>query len=164
MENALKKIETVIPTTKLAIQELAVQINQQLDNGEISGMELLRTFKMMEKLQAAVKDKMIQAAIKEADRHPGKEIDALGVSFKKVEVGVKFDYSSCNDFTYNEILKQETKVKKEKDNRENFLKQIDGSMPTKGKYVDTDSGEEIVDPILYPPVRTSTSTLQVTIK
>lgn len=164
MENALKKIETVMPTTKLGIQEFAVEINQQLDNGDISGMELLRTFKMFEKLQAAVKDKMIKAAIKEADHYPGNEIEAFGVSFKKVEAGVKYDYSHCNDFTYGEIIKQETKVKKERETRETFLKQIDGSLPTKGTYVDTESGEEIVDPVLYPPVKTSSSTLQVTIK
>lgn len=162
--NAVKRIERSMPTTKAGVETFAIDINKQLEDGEISGLELLKTFKMIEKLQEYVKDKMIAAALKEADQHPGKDLEAFGVSFKKIEAGTKYDFSNCNDVQHREIMRTEEKLKAEKKKREDFLKTIDGSLTIQGKFVDTDSGEEIVNPVLYPPTKISTSTLQVIIK
>ncbi len=159
--NAIEKIESVIPTTKLGIQKFAIDINQQLEDGEISGLELLKTFKMIEKLQEFVKDKMMEAAIAEADKHPGKELELFGVSFTKMESGVSYDYSGCNDRMYSSIISTEEKLKEEKKKREIFLKSIDGSINMED--IDEETGE-VANKKVYPPVKSSKSTLQVKIK
>lgn len=158
--NVVKRFETVIPTTKQGIQKLAVDIIQQLDNGDISGLELLKNFKMIEKLQEIVKEKMIKTALIEADKYKEKDVAAYGVTFTKMEAGVKYDYSGCGDETYLRLLKAEEELKAEKKKREDLLKAIDGHIVT--EVVDEDTGE-VVNAKLYPPVKTSTTTLQVKI-
>jgi len=153
----VKRFEESMPTTKDQVTDIAFDLIEKLDNGDISGLELLRNFKMIEKIQEQVKESLMRAALREADNNPGKEFTAFGVSFTKMEAGTKYDYSKCGDETYETILHTMENIDKEKKKRETLLKSIDGSM----EIVDTDTGETKV---LYPPLKTSTSTLQVKIK
>ena len=159
--NSIKTLQSAIPVTKQEIQMLAVEIIQQLDNGEISGLELLKQFKMIERTLEIVKDKLIKTALKEADKYPEKEIEKYGVIFKKAEVGTKYSYEGCNDEVFVEIEKQEKLLKEEKEKRATFLKSIDGSLTV--EVVDEGTGE-VTTKTLYPPVKTSTSSVTVTIK
>lgn len=159
--NAVKKIETVIPTTKVGLQEFAIEINQQIEKGEINPLELLKTFKMIGKLEEMVKEKMMKAAIIEANKYPEKDVELFGVSFKKMEAGTKYDYSNCNDIQYQKIVATEKTIVDERKKREDFLKAIDSSMVI--EVVDESTGE-VKNDTVYQAVKTSTSTLQVTIK
>ena len=157
-ENIVQKFEQGMPTTKAQVTDIAFDLINKLDNGEISALQLLRNFKMIEKIQEQVKESLMRAALNEADKNPGKEFEAHGVSFTKMEAATKYDYSKCGDEQYVAILSTEEKLKKEKTAREAFLKSIQGQFD----LVDTDSGEIVAT--LYPPTKTSTSTLQVKIK
>lgn len=163
--NVIKRIEDALPvSTKEGLQKFAIEINDQLETGSLSGMELLKTFKMIEKLQEYVKSKMIKAAVEEASKYPEAVIERFGVTFKKTEVGTSWDYSNTNDFQYKSILETEEKLKKEKKQREDFLKSIQGSLTLSGEFVDTETGDVTKELTLYPPTKISTSTLSVTIK
>ena len=156
--NSVQAFEQAMPTTKAQVTDIAFDLINKLDNGEVSGLQLLRNFKMIEKIQEQVKEALMRAALLEADKNPGKEFEAHGVSFTKMEGGTKYDYSKCGDEQYYAIIATEEKLKKEKAAREAFLKSIQGSFD----QVDTNSGEVLFT--LYPPSKTSTSTLQVKIK
>lgn len=161
MTNIVKEIETIIPTSKVGLQTLAVDLIEQLDTGEVNALELLRTFKLVEKLQEMVKEKMISSAVAQLSRYPEKEVDLYGVTFEKMEGGVTYNFEGCNDEVYSAIQSQKEILKKEEDKRVKFLKSIDGSINI--EHVDESSGE-VTAKTIYPPVKKSTSTLKVTLK
>jgi hypothetical protein len=73
------------------------------------------------------------------------------------EVGIKYDFSGCNDVEYIELLEKLEKAKQELEVRKDFLKGV----PTKGiDVVNEDTGEIIK---IYPPVKTSSSSFKVTL-
>jgi len=156
--NSVQAFEQAMPTTKAQVTDIAFDLISKLENGEVSGLQLLRNFKMIEKIQEQIKESLMKAALAEADKNPGKEFEAHGVSFTKMEGGTKYIYDKCGDEQYFAILATEEKLKKEKTTREAFLKSIQGSFD----IVDLDTAE--VKATLYPPTKTSTSTLQVKIK
>jgi hypothetical protein len=153
----IQKIKSITPTTKTELQMAAVNIIQDLQDGNVNAMELLKNFKMIEKLQELVKDQLIKSVLNETSKYKETEIEYAGVTFKKAEVGTVYDFSGCNDETYNNILEQEKILKVEKEKRAKFLKAIDGKLT----QLDEDSGE-FVD--IFPPVKTSSSSVQVLIK
>lgn len=159
--NVVKQMQTVIPTTKVGLQRMAVDMIQQLEDGDVDALELLKTFKMVEKLQEMVKEKMMKAAVDLVEKYPEKDVELHGVTFKKIEAGTKYDYSNCNYSKMKMILEAETKLKEEKKKTEDFLKAIDGSMIIEDVDVDT---AEVINVTVYPPVKTSTTSVQVMIK
>lgn len=162
MENEiLKKMQTVIPTTKLALNQTALKLTQALENGEVDALDLLRTFKMMELLKETIKETLISTALSQASKYPEKELELHGCTFKKMEAGTKYDFSKCGDQTYELIMETAEKVKEEKEKREKFLKGIDGHITIEN--IDQNTGE-VKNIDIYPPVKTSTSTIQVTLK
>jgi hypothetical protein len=66
------------------------------------------------------------------------------------EMGVKYDYSQCNDSVMDDILKREDIIKKEKDERIKFLKTI----PIEGIPI----AQNIADSLTYPALTTASQT------
>jgi hypothetical protein len=71
-------------------------------------------------------------------------------------MGVKYDYSVCNDPVYNKLKAQLTVLEDDIKAREKYLKAI----PTSG--VETLFEDEVVT--LYPPAKSSTTSITVNLK
>lgn len=86
----------------------------------------------------------------------GKSFEHLNAKFEVKEMGVKYDYSVCNDPTYNKLKAQLTIIEDELKSREKYLKAI----PPQG--VQTLLEDEVVT--LYPPAKSSTTSITVNLK
>lgn len=73
---------------------------------------------------------------------------------EQAEVGVKYDYSGCNDSTLTDLYDQMEVLKAKIKAREDMLKHLQPS-----GAVDPDTGE-----IMYPPVKTSKTSIKTTFK
>lgn len=126
-------------------------------DGEIDVMEAFARAKAMsETLNAILKDKrFVDAVVSECDKFGKETPDWRGVKFAVSEVGVKYDFSVCNDSTWNQLTETIDELTAERKQREEFLKTLRADM----NIADANTGE-----ILDPPARTSTTSVRVTFK
>lgn len=86
----------------------------------------------------------------------GKTFEHYNARFEVKEMGVKYDYSVCNDPVYNKLKAQLTVLEDEIKAREKYLKAI----PSSG--VETLLEDEVLT--LYPPAKSSTTSITVNLK
>lgn len=86
----------------------------------------------------------------------GKEFEFANAKFSQKEVGTKYDYSQCNDVVIADLLAKKAELDAKIKERESFLKTI----PTAG--LETRLEDELVT--IYPPSKTSTTSVAVTLK
>ncbi len=146
----------LLPETKDQIAIFAKQLEDGLNNGQIVGSELLRFQKAMEKIFEQIKPTLISTTIDEISQYEKNAI-IKGTEFSITEAGTKYDYSKCNDSVYNDLCVSLDYAKEKVKDRETFLKALKAPMTV----VDEDSGE-IVE--IFPPSKTSTTTVKVTFK
>ena len=142
--------------TKAGIAETADQIVQSLDNGEVNPLDLKLAFKAIEDLGKKVKGTLDTHLVEEASKYT-KTFMYKGSEFNTMEAGVKYDYSVCGHTEYNELTAEMIRIDKRMKEIEEDLKGIKGSRTE----VNEDTGEIIK---LYPPKKTSTTTVSTTIK
>jgi len=155
METAISTLSQ-LPETKQQIETFAYSLEQGLNNGQIIASDLLRFQKAMEKVFEKIKPTLIENALNEISQYEKNSV-IKGSEFSIVEAGVKYDYSNCNDPVYNEHLHNLENAKERLKERETFLKCIKEPM----HFINEDTGEELT---LYPPKKTSSTTLKVTFK
>jgi hypothetical protein len=105
---------------------------------------------LLEELEKGLKD----FAITELESYERNETDVLGTTVKAVEAGVKYDFSETQAWAKQKVIVDtESKILKE---IEAFAK----SCKSKTTTVNQDTGE-ILD--YYPPVKTSSTSIRVTL-
>lgn len=142
--------------TKAGIAETATQIVQALDNGEVNPLDLKLAFKAIEDLGKKVKGTLDTHLVEEASKYT-KTFMYKGSEFTTMEAGTRYDYSECGHQEYNDLVSQIKVLEARKKEIEEDLKGIKGSRTE----VNEDTGEIIK---LYPPKKTSTTTVSTTIK
>jgi hypothetical protein len=155
METAISTLSQ-LPETKKQIEVFASQLENGLTNGQIVASDLLRFQKAMEKVFEKIKPTLIENALNEISQYEKNSV-IKGSEFSIVEAGVKYDYSDCKDLEYNTLSIQLEALKSTLKDRETFLKAIKQPL----QMVDETSGECYT---IYPPKKTSTTTLKVTFK
>jgi hypothetical protein len=155
METAISTLSQ-LPETKQQIETFAYSLEQGLNNGQIIASDLLRFQKAMEKVFEKIKPTLIENALNEISQYEKNSV-IKGSEFSIVEAGVKYDYSNCNDLEYNTINTQLECLKSTLKDRETFLKSIKEPL----QMIDEGSGEVYT---IYPPKKTSSTTLKVTFK
>jgi hypothetical protein len=155
METAISTLSQ-LPETKQQIETFAYSLEQGLNNGQIVASDLLRFQKAMEKVFEKIKPTLIENALNEISQYE-KNTVIKGSEFSIVEAGVKYDYSNCNDLEYNMLNTQLEALKSTLKDRETFLKSIKEPL----QMIDKNSGEVYS---VYPPKKTSSTTLKVTFK
>jgi hypothetical protein len=155
METAISTLSQ-LPETKQQIETFAYSLEQGLNNGQIIASDLLRFQKAMEKVFEKIKPTLIENALNEISQYEKNSV-IKGSEFSIVEAGVKYDYSNCNDLEYNTLNTQLEALKSTLKDRETFLKSIKQPL----QMIDENSGEVY---IIYPPKKSSTTTLKVTFK
>jgi hypothetical protein len=86
----------------------------------------------------------------------GKTFEQYNAKFEIKEMGVKYDYSVCGDPIMNDLLEQQAALDMQIKERQKFLKTI----PAAG--LQTLIEDEVIT--LYPPVKTSTTSISVNLK
>lgn len=142
----------VATITKSDVRAQAISLIDALDNGEISALTLKKFFKAIKVLEEEVKSKMDSSAVDEFTRYGEKMLSKDAVTFRSMEAGTKYDFSVCNDPTWNALIDEINLLSHHKKDREEFLKHL--KSPT--TIVNEDTGEIIT---VYPPVKTSTTTI-----
>jgi len=86
----------------------------------------------------------------------GKTFEQYNAKFEIKEMGVKYDYNECNDPIIIDLLLQQAELEERIKERQRFLKTI----PEEG--LETLIEDEVVT--LYPPQKTSTTSISVNLK
>ena len=162
MTNELQttSILSLFETTKEQRQTFAEDIVFRIENGDADPLKVHLQIRCMEELLATIKENTNyrNAVLDASEKMEGKSFQFHNAKFEIKEVGVKYDFSKCGDPIHanlTSIMEENKKLLKE---RETMLK----TLPTKGMdIVDPSTGELVT---IYPPSKTSTTSVAVTLK
>jgi trehalose-6-phosphatase len=151
------KVLWQMPETKAQIKTFVTSIKDEiLDSGD-EALLVLKQLKMVEKtLQAVLSDKEIDTHFLDVANkyHKDELVELYGARFEIKDVGVKYDYSNCDDVVLESLEQQKAKLDKEIKERQATLKSIKPGMSA----FDNDTGIE-----LKPPVRSAKIKVVVTL-
>jgi hypothetical protein len=140
-------------------EELAIQIVEAMDAGDLNPLDIHYQVKAMEDFikvltgNTRYKDYVLTEGMKH-----GKSFEFNGSKMEIKETGVKYDYSKCGDQEWSAIEVEINRRKELQKEREKFLK----SVPAEGiEIVSNETGEVIK---VYPPSKSSTTSIAVTLK
>ena len=111
---------------------------------------------MISKALDAINEQTKDLQLTEAQKYGAKSFDFGGAKIEVSELGTKYNYSVCNDSEINDLMKEMDFLKAKIKARETFLKAITDKLEV------VVNGEEVVT--LYPPNKSSTTGLKITLK
>jgi hypothetical protein len=157
---------SLMNSNKAQRKSFCLQIIEQMENGEVDPLQchiflknIEQIFKMLtdEKTGKEFAVRYKAALMNAADKEGGNSFEKYNAKFQKKEAGTKYDWAVCNDPVVIQLQEKLEAIKKELDERQEFLKTI----PTSGLIVtDQDSGETTT---VFPPSKTSATTIAVTL-
>ena len=133
---------------------------EAVENGEISPMDLYVNLKKAGKIIDSVLDSetVKESVTREYHKYGTREVDYKGVTLVQSETGVKFDYSGCQDRVITELELMKKELDEKIKARHKYLK----NLPPEGvTIVDEETGEVNT---LYPPSRSSLTTIKATVR
>ena len=147
---------SLFETTKAERQDFAQSVVNGLKEGLSDPLKVHLQVKCMEDLikQITSHPEYKDLTLDEAAKY-GKSFEMHNAKFEVKEMGVKYDYSACGDPVYNELSEKMAELEKELKDRQAFLKAV---KPGTEILVE----DEVV--VLYPPVKTSTTSITVNLK
>lgn len=150
---------SLLETTKEQRQSFVTSVVESLKEGAADPLKVHLQVKNTEDLVKQITDsKEYRAILLDEAAKYGKSFERFNAKFETKEVGTKYDYSNCNDPEYIRLSEEADKAKKALSDREKFLK----NMPSEGiDILDTGTGETYR---IYPPVKSSTTSIAVTLK
>lgn len=154
MESAIS-IFRKLPETKSQIKKYSQLIRESVLNGEVDPLDFAAQVSALEQLFKNLKaDHLIKdVVLQEAEKY-GKSFEKGNAKFQIKEMGVRFDYSNCEDVEWETICSEVNKWTEKKKSRENFLRGIEPNAEVYGS-----DGTQ-----LKPPVKTSTTSVAVILK
>lgn len=144
-------------TTQTQVDVFSDQLIQSVQNGEVNPIEILVQLKAFEKVSERVMKEIKPNVLREAGKYPGSSFEFNGNKIEKAELGTKYNYDTCNDPVYKQLMEEGKALSEKIKAREAFLK----SLPGQTTIVDDGSGEVIT---LSPPLKTSAYGVKVSIK
>lgn len=143
----------LFPSSKELLKSAFADIKEQLLSGETSPMKVAIMLKAGEDLFKDLRadEDVRRMILKEAEKN-GKSFAEYGAKFEIKEAGVKYDFTGCNDSVWNELNAKLDNLKEEIKARELILKAHKEAWATS-------DGE-----MIYPPGKSSTTTVAVTLK
>lgn len=147
---------SLFETTKAERQDFAQYVVNGLKDGLSDPLKVHLQVKCMEDLikQITSHPDYKDLTLDEASKY-GKSFQMHNAKFEVKEMGVKYDYSACGDPVYNELSQKMAELEKELKDRQAFLKAV---KPGTEILVE----DEVV--VLYPPVKSSTTSITVNLK
>lgn len=142
-------------TTKEQRRTFIANIIAEAKEGNIDVLKLHMQAKCSEQLMKELLSNHDYKSLlmEQAEKH-GKKFEMYNSEFQIKEAGIKWDYSKCEDTTYQELLQKQAELSEKIKAREKLLQTI----PASG-VVDPDTGA-----IIYPASKSSTTIVQCTLK
>lgn len=147
------------PKNKFDQQMLANDIILPVIEGEVDPIETyIKARSMQEALKIVTDDDRIKdLVITEVEKYGNKaEFNSANLQVK--DVGVKYDYSVCNDQIYNDLLYMLNDIKEQIKIREKFLSKI----PSDGATIVYEQTGEVRT--IYPPIKQGSQGITITFK
>lgn len=160
METALTILtvgEKIATLTKAEQTDLSALVAKQIVEYPADGY--IKAKQIIETLEQAIKNPEVVKAVRNEAELYAKEggLKLYGHRIEPIEAGTKYNYSECNDPVYLRLLEKKALIEAEVKAREKFLQAV----PYKGMSInDQETGES--DITIYPPIKTSTSTVKLT--
>lgn len=144
-----------ITSTKLAANKLGNYFIDLINSGEENPLTVMVKIKVLEAaLDQAKKDKSVNEYVLQEAEKNGKTFEVMGATITVGENGTKYDYSTCQDTTLDDINAKIEELSKKKKAREEMLKVL----PENG-MVDPETGA-----LIYRPAKTSTTGIKIQLK
>lgn len=153
MQTAVSTL-SAMPNTKEQVSLFANKLKLELENGEVNPLEIITMQKAIEKVFDAVKPTLSELARAEAEKH-GKSFEYKGAKIECVEVGTKYDFSECGHLDYSELCEKINQLTEMKKNYETMIKTY-----KEPQNLISLNGDVMT---VYPPKKTSTSSIKVTL-
>ena len=148
-------VTELFQTSKTEREQFVAGIVESIENGQVAPLKIHLQIKAMEDIIEQLKANTAyrNALLNEAEKH-GKKFEYMNAEIAIREVGTKYDYANSADEHLHELLEQKSALDTAIKNRQKMLQ----TLPASG----------LADPIngnmLYPPVKTSTTSVIVTLK
>jgi hypothetical protein len=164
---APQSVTALFETTKAERKTFVEGLVNSIEAGEVDALKIHLQIKAMEDIikQLTSSDATNQSAQKyrsmllaEAEKHNQKEFEINNAKISIRETGVDYDYRVCGDEVLNKLLSTKEQIDNEVRERRAWLNNV----PSTGvSIVDKDTGEVST---IYPPAKTSTTTVVVSLK
>ena len=155
----VQSILSLFQTDKAQRAAFVSDIIERLREGNAKPLEVhLQAKAMIEIAEALIDNKDYRDILLEEATKYGKAFDYQNAKFSIREVGTKYDYSKCEDLTLIDLQERAERATKALKERQDFLKVV----PISGVlFTDEITGETYK---IYPPSKTSTTSLVVSLK
>jgi len=158
-------ILAIFQTTKEQRESFVKDLIERIENGEANPLNVHIQLKAIEDIQNRLTDSkkypdtanVYRNALLEAAEPYGKKFEYMGAKIEQKEVGVKYDYSKCEDPVLASLEAEADAAAKALKQRQDMLKTLPLSGTT---MVDEVTGETFT---AYPPSKSSTSYLAVSV-
>lgn len=154
-ETAVSHIMNFV-TSKDRVQAFEDQVVSSVKDGITNPLEIHIYLKAFMKAAEGILKRIADDSLREAEKH-GRSSEVHGARVEVCELATRYDYTNCCDKkweTFDRIIKN---ISEEKKDRESFLKTIKDKLT----LVDEDTGEVSE---IFPPIKTSTTGIKITIK
>jgi hypothetical protein len=147
---------SLFETTKAERQDFAQSVVNGLKEGHSDPLKVHLQVKCMEDLikQITSHPDYKELTLEEAAKY-GKSFEHYNAKFEVKEMGVKYDFTQCGDPIYNKLAEELAELEKQFKDRQAFLKTV---QPGTQLLIE----DEVVT--LYPPIKTSTTSITVNLK
>lgn len=147
---------SLFETIKAERQDFAQSVVNGLKEGHSDPLKVHLQVKCMEDLikQITSHPDYKELTLEEAAKY-GKSFEHYNAKFEVKEMGVKYDFTQCGDPIYNKLAEQLAELEKQVKDRQAFLKTV---QPGTQLLIE----DEVVT--LYPPIKTSTTSITVNLK
>jgi hypothetical protein len=136
---------------------LANAIIETVLNGNINPLDLPVKKKCIEMaLDQAMKNEKVQEVLIEEIRKHGKHADHFGAKLEVIEAGTKYHFDKCNDPDLRALEAEAAIINAKATARKELLKKLS----PEGETILKD--DEVIQ--IYPPTKTSTTTIKITMK
>jgi hypothetical protein len=125
-------------------------------DGHVNALDIATRLNWMAQVIEQAKDLIREDCIIEIEKHGGKAV-INGVEVIRKETGTKYNYKSCGDGVWQRAYDDEIIAANQRKEREKLLKAITSRI----EVTDEITGEICS---LLPPIKSSTTNIQITIK
>ena len=147
-------------TSKSERESFALDLIEKMDTGTVNPLEVHLQVKCMEDVVKVINGNTVyKKMVLDASENMGeKSFQFHNAKFEIKETGVKYDFSKCEDIVLEKLYTKQAEIEGLVKARESMLKTI----PLKGMIVtDEETGETFT---VYPPAKSSTTNVAVTLK
>ena len=159
-ELSTTSILSLFDTNKDQRQSFCIDLISRIENGEIDPLKAHYQVKSMEDIIKQLNDNTVykRSLLSAAETYGQKSFEFGKAKFEIKEVGVKYDFSQCSDPVLAELEAKASEVSEKLKARQSFLKTVPLSGVT---VVIEETGETAT---VYPPAKSSTTSVSVTLK